>query len=509
MSWVVKHKFEIFLVILISLIYFGLRVPNLTLQPVFADEAIYIRWTQVMRAEPTLRFISVSDGKTPLFMWMMIPLFKIFEDPLYAGRFLSILSGFGTLLGVLFLGWKFFDKKVGIWGALLIAITPFMLFFDRMALVDSMLAAFSIWSLNVALLLIRYPRIDLAMALGYLLGGGILVKPPGQFAVFTVPVTILAFNFFSKSSVKSLVRIFALWGLALVITLVIYNILRLGPGFSSINTRNQDYTFTISEISSRPLDPFIPHIRDLSDWFPKLLTPVILLGFFIGALLGLLKKNLNLVVVFLWGLLPVLVECALLKTFTARYVLFAIPPLLLVSAYGINFLSELKPRLDKKLKTVVLLLLVLPWPLYFNYQLLTNPALADLPRNERKGYLEDWTAGYGFEEIARYLINVAKKEGGIVVGTEGSFGTLPDGLQIYLENYVHSAPRESQISIIGGRATISAQLREAALSHPTYYVANRSRFTLLPPGLTLIKEYPKVIGPEIPQDAILFYKVLP
>ena len=70
--------------------YFALRLPNLTLQPIFADEAIYIRWAQVMRAEPTLRFLSLSDGKTPLFMWAMIPFLKVFSDPLFAGRFLSV-----------------------------------------------------------------------------------------------------------------------------------------------------------------------------------------------------------------------------------------------------------------------------------------------------------------------------------------------------------------------------------------------------------------------------------
>ncbi len=484
-----------------------LRLPNLTLQPIFADEAIYIRWAQVMRAEPTLRFVSMSDGKTPLFMWMMIPLFKIFEDPLLAGRILSVMSGYGTLLGALFLGWKFFEKKVGIWAAFFIAITPFMVFFDRMALVDSMLAAFSIWSLNAALLLIKYPRIDLAMGLGYLLGGGLLTKPPGQFAIFTVPVTILTFNFLSKGREKKLFKIFLLWGLAIVITLAIYNILRLGPGFSSINSRNQDYTFTIAEILPRPLDPFIPHLRDITDWFPKLLTPVVLLGTLLGLGFGIYKRNLVLGSVLLWGLLPLLVECALLKTFTARYILFSIPPLLVVTAYGFSELFK-KFKLDQKIVILAAAALAI-LPLYFDLQLLTDPAKADLPRNERRGYLEDWTAGYGLKEIAAYLINVADKEGGAVVGTEGSFGTLPDGLQIYLDKHSHTAPRESQISIIGGKATISAQLKEAALSHLTYFVANRSRFATVPAGLALIKEYPKVVGPEIPPDAILLFKVSP
>src|SRR3989304_2252128 len=63
----------------------GLRLASLTYVPVFVDEAIYIRWSQVMRAEPTLRFMPLSDGKQPLFMWLTIPFLKLFDNPLVAG----------------------------------------------------------------------------------------------------------------------------------------------------------------------------------------------------------------------------------------------------------------------------------------------------------------------------------------------------------------------------------------------------------------------------------------
>ena len=129
MDFIKKNIGVILLVIFISALYFALRIPNLTYQPIFADEAIYIRWAQVMKSEPTLRFVSLSDGKTPLFMWMMIPLFKVFNDPVFAGRILSVFAGFATLVGVLILGWVFFRKSIGIWAAFLMAVTPFFVFF--------------------------------------------------------------------------------------------------------------------------------------------------------------------------------------------------------------------------------------------------------------------------------------------------------------------------------------------------------------------------------------------
>src|SRR3990167_1201075 len=88
-----------------------LRLYNLTILPVFGDEAIYIRWAQVMRAEPTLRFLPLSDGKQPLFMWSVIPFLKIFSDPLFAGRSVSVISGVVTLIGIFLLSFVLFKSK--------------------------------------------------------------------------------------------------------------------------------------------------------------------------------------------------------------------------------------------------------------------------------------------------------------------------------------------------------------------------------------------------------------
>ena len=84
----------------LTLLYLLTRLINLTNLPVFADEAIYIRWAQVMRSEPSLRFLPLSDGKQPLFMWLIIPALKIFSDPLFAGRMISLGSGLLGLFGV-------------------------------------------------------------------------------------------------------------------------------------------------------------------------------------------------------------------------------------------------------------------------------------------------------------------------------------------------------------------------------------------------------------------------
>ncbi len=501
-SFLKKNKFELLTTLLIVAIYFGLRLPNLTLQPIFADEAIYIRWAQIMKSEPTLRFLPITDGKTPLFMWMLMPVFKLVTDPLLAGRLLSVVSGSFTLLGVIFLGWRFFGSKVGLMAGYLVSIAPFMVFFDRLSLVDTMLAAFSIWSLNIALMLVTKPRLDTAMFLGYFLGLGMLTKTPASLNILALPFTALAFDFSKR---QKLVKLFIFWLVSIGLTLVIYNILRLGPGFSNLSSRNQDYVFSPVELIYRPWDPFFPHMGDIKSWFNIFLTlPVVgLLGY--GILIGIKKFNKYLLAVLIWALIPLLIEMAFLKTFTARYILSSIPPLLLVSGFGLNQLLRIKKF--NKLLLGLIVVAVSIMPLKFDLQLLKDPQSVNLPRNERRGYFEDWTAGPGLKEIAQYLMSESKKQS-VVVATEGHFGTLPDGLQIYLDTYNHQSDKNHQVVVVGSEATVSAELIESASSHPTYFVANKSRYYSWR-NVELIKEFPKAIGSDIAPDSMLLFKVKP
>jgi hypothetical protein len=146
--------------------------------------------------------------------------------------------------------------------------------------------------------------------------------------------------------------------------------------------------------------------------------------------------------------------------------------------------------------------------LYFNYWLLTDINKANLPIHERSGYLEEWSAGQGIKEVAdyiekQYLTNHKK----IVVGTEGYFGTLPDGLQIYLNKY-------SEIIVIGIGLTFdkvpTPLLESKQAGNPTFLVANSSRYNLSnaeKQGLTLVASYPKAIQPNGVQESLLFFEV--
>lgn len=516
----------------IIFLYFALRLVNLTILPIFADEAIYIRWSQVMWHEPTLRFLPLSDGKQPLFMWLTIPFLKIFTDPLFAGRFLSVLAGLGSLIGIFLLTLQLFsgmggstsggkDKKTALLASFIYAIIPFTVFFDRMALVDSMLAMFGIWVIYFAVLLVKTPRLDLAMITGMMLGAALITKSPAIFFVILLPTTAL---FIKKGLALSarvsqrrpasgmggsalggqLIKLMGFWVVVYVFAFGIYNLLRLGPNFKMIAIRNKDYVFPIKEILFHPLNPLKPHLGDLIQWLPNLLTwPVFLLA--IGGLIWLWverKKWERATFLFLLTAVPLLTQSVFAKVFTPRYILFTIWPLLILAAY---FLQEIKERLKLRKGLFALFLLAIAIPaVWYDYLLLANPDKAPLPRRMRSGYLEEWTAGTGIKEASLYLRERAK-ERKILVGTEGYFGTLPDGLQIYLER----VPNITTIGIGLYPDKVPQSLIDGLIENEVYLLINNERLALEPEkhNLILIRRFPKAERPDGTQQSLLFFMV--
>jgi len=488
----------------IIVLYFLLRLINLTLLPVFADEAIYIRWSQVMRAESTLRFLPLSDGKQPLFMWLLIPILSFFKDPLFAGRFLSVLCGLGTLLGIFGLSFYLFkSRRIALMASFLYAVVPFAVFFDRLALVDSLLGMFAVWVLFLGVLLIKYQRIDLAIITGLVLGGAFLTKSPAIFFALLLPSTaILLPKKKKKDFLVLLIKLVSLWFIVYAFAFGAYNILRLGPNFHMISLRNKDYVFSLKEVLSHPLDPFKPHIGQVWEWFWFFVSLPIIFTFIAGLVVGLRRFAKQTILLLIWFVVPLVVQMSLAKVFTARYIFFTIPFFLIVAAFGLNWLM-VKIKTARYLLIGTLLVVILLPVFSFNYHLLTNPQKLSLPGGERSGYLELWTSGYGINEVRDYIKKLSKEKQ-IIVGTEGYFGTLPDGLQIYFD-------KDPKVTILGvGLALnkIPEQLVDSASKgNPTYLVVNKSRMGAKDdPGLKLILEIPKAIG-EKGQDSLLFYQV--
>ena len=516
LAFIVKNKWWLVGGVFILLLFFFLRLTNLTILPIFADEAIYIRWAQVMKAESTLRFLPLFDGKQPLFMWVSIPFLSFFKDPLWAIRFLSVLSGFASIVGLFLLTWQLFKNKlVSFLTAFTYTILPFFIFFDRLALVDSMLAMLFIWVIYLSLLFVKKPQLDLAMIVGFFLAAALLVKSPAIFLAILLPLSFLFFKTdkeFKDHKIKWVSKILALLGVIYAFGFGIYNfLLRLGPNFHMISLRNKDYLFTFQDILRNPIDPLVPHLKDIAGWLPNLLTWPFLALAIIGILVSLKSKIKPTLFLLACFIIPLLAQSVFARVFTPRYILFTIWPLFVFMGLGLNWFFEQSDRIlgKSKLKLkwflfyLILVLLSLP-ALSYNRWLLVNPEKAPLPYNLRSGHLEEWTAGQGLRQVADFL-KIRAKTNSVFVGTEGSFGTLPDGLQIYLEGIAN-------IRILGvGHPIVDlhSALTNSLVDNEVYLLVNQSRLSIPPEAynLKLITSFPKAVNSQGYQDSLLFFQL--
>jgi len=127
--------------------------------------------------------------------------------------------------------------------------------------------------------------------------------------------------------------------------------------------------------------------------------------------------------------------------------------------------------------------------LYTLFLLSTNFLNIKMPSTET-GYNSDWTSGWGIKPASQYLIS-RSKEKNVIVGTEGYFGTLPDGLQIYTEG-------QKNLTVIGvgnNLEKLPDSLVNAYLyGDEVYILLNQTRNKLNSLDLTrleLVSSYPK------------------
>ncbi len=475
----------------ILVVYFVLRLQHLQSIPVFGDEAIYLRWSQLIKNVDTLRFVPLSDGKQPLFMWITAVAYKFISDPLLAGRLVSVFSGAFTTSILYLFSLLFFNFRTAVISGVIYLFLPFVFFFDRMALPDNLLSSFGALSLLFSFLLAKYPRLDLSMILGVVLGIAWLTKSP---AIYFISLSLVTFIFFQKNNYKKIYYPL----LSAFIAFLIYNILRLGPQFSQIAVRNLDYVWSFSEILKHPFDPLVPHLWDVVHLYGQYLSPPLLLLGVLGLILSGKKtvSDKHFLLISLWWILPLFANAIIAKVFTARYILFTLPPLILLLSVGIDYFFLNTKRYFKSFyPQIIILVLVLSLNIFWLYRISTNPYPVKLPSTE-SGYLQGWTSGWGIKSASEYLVS-RSLQANVIVGTEGYFGTLPDGLQIYTD----SLPRLTVFGVGIDLSEIPSKLVDAR-NHgdEVYMLINQSRIKLNlneQEKVILVQSYPKPDGDSL------------
>lgn len=472
----------LFWLILLSCFYFTSRLINLTQLPIFTDEAIYIRWAQIGERDASWRFISLTDGKQPLFTWIMMGMLRIIPDPLAAGRMVSVLAGFFSLTGLYVLVnelWK--NRRIGLLSGFLYVISPFALMYDRMALYDSLVCAFSIWNLYLAILLVRSIRLDVALLFGMTLGVGLLNKTSVFISMYLIPATLLLFNWRSRRKILLFFQWVGLVMIVVVLSQLLYSILRLSPFFYIIKQKDALFIYPFREWIKHPFIFFYGNIHGMFDWVIRYMTmPVFFLS--IVSLIFPKKMFKEKLLLFIWWAAPFTGLALFGRVLYPRFVLFMIMPLLVLAADMVNEIFLL--RLRRIFTGICIFVLVVP-SLFSSYKIITDITNAPIPKSDLGQYVNDWPSGWGVREIVAFIGKEAEK-GKVSIYTEGTFGLLPYAFEIYLVD-------NKNVTIHGLwplAPVIPENIRLDALAVPAYLVTYQTQAKPNWP-LILLSEYQK------------------
>jgi len=414
----------------LSVLYFVIRLFNILDLPIFTDEAIYIRWAQIAKDDASWRFISLTDGKQPSFVWFAILLLHVVTDPLLAGRLVSVISGFLTVIGLFFLGKELFKStRIGLISAALYVVYPMAVVYDRMALYDSLVGMFMVWSFYLTVLLARRVRLDVALILGMVIGGGVLTKTNAFFSIYLLPFSLLLLEWKKGKLKETAVKWTMLAGIASFIGFGIYNILRLSPFFHIIEEKNALFVYPLGEWLMHPFRFLVGNLSGQFDWLLTYLTIPVFALILLAPVVHI-KFAREKLVLLIWFFLPFVALALFGKTLYPRFIFFMTLFLLPLAAFTIDWLSG---RLKNRLLLGLILAITFAFQMRAVFGIITEFGTSPIAQSDRNQYSNDWPAGWGIKESSVFFEKEAAS-GPIFVATQGTFGLMPTSYEIYLSD---------------------------------------------------------------------------
>jgi len=423
------------------ILYLATRVYNLTAFPIFGDEAIYIHWAQIISKDWGELFISKTDGKLPLFTWLLALIISHFEDPLVAGRLISIIAGVFTLVGVILIGRRFYSPAVGWLAGIFYIACPYALHLERMAMLESLLTACGVWMIIFALKIRQektaspYPFISL----GFVMGLAFLTKAT---ALLVFPVLFFIFIQMRFNLLKGLAV-----SLAILLLMVFpFFMSAQEPVFANRHAvfNNPEYYLSLDTLFSFPWMLWWRNFWIIGEFYKSYLSVTFLLLILVFLAKIVNQKNRDGWILIFWAIFPPLVILLVANGFYSRYFLIAMPPVILMGAQGFIYLlgfiaDELSSFYEGKKNTEtqkvwvgsILLILVLSSNILFCVKLMINPEKSPMLELDRLLYLEGMPSGYGLKMAARFLVEESK-ESPIVLLTTVDLGNPQEGLSVYL-----------------------------------------------------------------------------
>lgn len=402
-----------------------------SLFPVLVDEAIYLRWAEIISHSHTW-FISLLDAKPPLAYWIYAAFRLPFAgDPLLGNRLVSVIAGMICVVFLYRVGFLCGGRLAGLVTALLYAVLPYGVLYDRIAYVDSLVNLFGVLLVYVSLRGFGGGRLPWPRAIGIGLTFGLALFTKTTILLFALAPVAIGWWMWRGSRWTLAARLSAVYAVAALFPLASRFAVPPGPAFP-INNVLIHHTSFFTPVGRLIEDPLF-NLREngplLAGYAGAYVTYPLLISAFLATLALLWRRERIPVVILLVCVSPFLAALLLLEYFPSRYAFPHAWPLLLVVGCAVGA-ARGRARTVASLTAGILLV-----ALTIRSGRLIRAPEATLHATDAEEFLGSGPySGFGVREAIERL-RMAARDGPITILTDPWWGPPTDAVFAYLNEY--------------------------------------------------------------------------
>ncbi len=472
--------------VLLLLIFYLSRIHHLLILPTFLDEGSHITRAQEVWQGRPLYLLETGKALAPY----VASLFWPFTAPIFVGRYVVVLFGLVGLAAAYAVGRELYSRQAGLLCMVLWIIAPEMMFFERMALVDTTISSMAMLTLWLAIRMVRSGCARTAAWCGLGLALCILAKTTGIiFWVFpALAAALVITRTCSRVRARQVLIAYAV-GVALLTGPVIYV---LSVSADPVGLSNGVVTSKTATLGERVQDHAGKMWSAEMAYYSKPMIWVILVA--CAFALSYATRTAVLLLIPVAALFVAVLVAA--SSLWLRYISPAAPFLLLITAIGmLRIVDGLRTISFPPVIRAVPWLITLAWAVLvgipFQLTAYRDPSQLLLPEGDIVEYIQWIPSGYGIQDAAAYLEQNYGTRPVVVIGTAVNC----DGARLYL-------PYNTPIQFIcpgldwaGDNWDVVRMIRKRAEQDGSVYVLGEDvpivPEYLLPRPLVTLKEFPR------------------
>jgi uncharacterized membrane protein len=421
-------RLSLSLAVLIGLICRSIKLT--TLFPILVDEAIYMRWAEIIHHQKEW-FISLLDGKTPLLFWLYASLRLVIPDPLLADRLVSVCAGCMTIVLLYRIAYLCAGTRAGVVAAALTSVLPFGTLYDRLGYADSVVNLFGVCVVYASIA--AFGKSDIAwsriVVAGLTLGLGLFTKTTVVLYLFC-PLAIGVYLKRKQSWKLLLPRILVLYATAALFPLWAHFAVPNGPMPAENNSflHHTNFFTPPIELLCDPLTNLRSNTRLLAHYAVAYVGGFALFASLIAVSLLLITRRYLPILILACSSTSLLAISLFLVYFRSRYVFPLAWPLILAVACA---MSAIRLNATRQIWSIVIVAATFTLMLLQSSRILRTPEVS-LARDDADEFLGFGPySGSGLPEAIAFL-RAEARGGPEIILTDPWWGPPTDAVFAYL-----------------------------------------------------------------------------